>query len=109
MPAVFDVPADGPLLASEADAIDLIGATYGSGADIVAIPLERFAPEFWDLRNRLAGHFIQKFVTYGLRVAIVGDISQPTAKSLSLRDFVRESNARGRELVFVSSREGLEG
>ncbi len=109
MPNILDVPTDGPLLATEADAIDLIGATYGSGADIVAIPLERFAPHFWDLRNRLAGHFIQKFVTYGLRVAIVGDIWQHTARSDALRDFVRESNARGRELLFVSSREGLEG
>ena len=109
MTAVWDVPAEGPPLSSEEDARDLIGETYGSGADVVAIPVERLAPDFWTLSNQKAGHFIQKFVNYGLRVAIVGDVSAQVEKSKALRDFVYESNRRGRELRFVPSRESLEG
>ena len=109
MPQIWDVPADGPLLSSENDARDIIGATYGSGAELIAIPVARLAPAFWHLRTGLAGAFIQKFVTYGLRLAIVGDISAHTARSKPLADFVLESNRRGGELVFVSSRESLEG
>jgi hypothetical protein len=108
MPRIWEVPADGPLLSSEDDARDLIGETYGSGAEIVAIPVERLAPDFWVLSNQKAGHFIQKFVNYGLHVAIIGDVSAYVDKSKALRDFVRESNRRGRELRFVPSRESLE-
>ena len=109
MTVIFDVPAEGKLLSAEQDALDLIGETYGTGAEIVAIPLERLAPEFWVLSNQKAGHFIQKFVTYGLHVAIIGDVSVYVDKSGALRDFVYESNRRGRELRFLPSREGLEG
>ena len=109
MPVIWDVPAEGPWLSSEDDARDLIGESYGSGAEVIAIPVQRLAPDFWLLSNQKAGHFIQKFVTYGLRVAIVGDISAYVAKSTALRDFVVESNRRGRELRFVPSRESLEG
>ena len=109
MPAIWDVPADGPLLSSEADAVDLIGETYGSGAEIIAIPVARLAPDFWTLSNQKAGLFIQKLVNYSFRVAIVGDISAYSARSKPLADFVLESNRRGRELRFVSSRESLEG
>ena len=109
MPQIWDVSAEGKLLSSEQDALDLIGETYGTGAEVVAIPLARLAPEFWVLSNQKAGHFIQKFVNYGLRVAIVGDVSAHVDKSNALRDFVTESNRRGRELRFVPSRENLEG
>jgi hypothetical protein len=109
MPGIWDVPAEGPLLSSEDDARDLIGETYGSGAEVIAIPVARLAPDFWLLSNQKAGHFIQKFVNYGLRVAIIGDVSGYVDKSKALRDFVYESNRRGRELRFVPSRESLEG
>lgn len=107
MAAAWDVPADGAPLATEQDALDLIGASYGSGSEVMVIPAERFAPEFWQLRTGIAGAFIQKLVTYGFRVAVVGDISAHLDASQALRDFVTESNRRGRELRFVADRSAI--
>lgn len=89
------LPETGPLIASERDATDIIGETFGTGTDLVAIPVARLSPDFFRLGTGLAGAILQKFTTYQLRVAIVGDISAFTEKSAPLRDFVRESNRRG--------------
>jgi hypothetical protein len=50
---------------------------------------------------------VQKFVTYGVRVAILGDIAKYENESEAFRDWVYEAN-RGRDLWFVASREELE-
>lgn len=98
--------AEGPGLSSGRDATDIIGDTWGTEVAVVALPAVRLADEFLDLRTRLAGEFVQKFVNYGLTLAIVGDISVHVAASTALRDFVYESN-RGRHLWFVHDLEAL--
>ncbi len=104
---VFFVSADGPLLASEQDALDLLGETYETGADMIAVPASRFALGFFDLSTKLAGHFFQKLQNYQMRLAILGDISGPLATSKALRDFVGETNRIGHHL-FVTDRGALE-
>jgi len=96
------VPRDGPLISRESDALDIIGEAFGQGAELVVIPAERLAPEFFRLSTGLAGAMLQKFTNYQMRVAIVGDISGYLEKSAPLRDFVRESN-RGTQVRFLSS------
>jgi len=96
------LPADGKLIATEADVLDVIGDLYGTGADTVVIPLSRLSPDFFRLSTGLAGAVLQKFTNYQLRVAILGDISAYTDKSAPLRDFVRESN-RGNQVRFAAS------
>ncbi|KRE12317.1 alpha/beta hydrolase [Bosea sp. Root483D1] len=91
---------DGPLLASERDANDFLGAAWGVEATMVAIPVARIDPAFFQLATRLAGDVAQKFVNYRVRLAIVGDIAAHCAQSKALRDFVYESN-RGQALWFV--------
>lgn len=91
---------DGPTLASERDANDVLGAAWTAGAEMVAIPVARLDPAFFQLATRLAGEIAQKFVNYRIPLAIVGDISDRCARSKALRDFVRESN-QGRALCFV--------
>lgn len=98
---VAELPADGPVISAEQDALDIIGNTYGLDIDLVAIPVARLAPEFFRLRNGLAGAFIQKLTNYQLRVAFVGDISADLAASDALRDFVYESN-KGKQVVFAT-------
>ena len=100
------VPADGPLLSSEADAVDLIGQTYGTGTDMIVLPITRLAPEFFQLETRLAGLFIQKLQNYQMRLAILGDISAAMARSRALTDFVGETNRIGHHL-FVPNRAAL--
>jgi hypothetical protein len=99
--------ANGPPIASERDATDIVGETLGLEARLVVIPLSRLAPAFLDLKSRLAGEVLQKFVNYRRQVAILGDISVAVAGSDALRDFVRESN-RGRTVWFVPDMAALE-
>ena len=86
----------GPRLDSELAAVELIGSLWGQEVDWVVLPTARLGETFFDLRTGLAGAVIQKFVTYRLRLAIVGDITAELAASAALRDFVRESNGGDR-------------
>ncbi|MGV3651678.1 MAG: DUF4180 domain-containing protein [Devosia sp.] len=98
--------ADGALLSTEADALDLLGATFGQDVDLLLVPVTRFDPAFFDLSTGLAGAFLQKMSNYGARLAIEGDIAIHLARSAALRAFVAESNAAGR-VLFVADRTAL--
>ncbi|MFI7487962.1 DUF4180 domain-containing protein [Micromonospora echinaurantiaca] len=84
----------GPPVATEQDALDLIGAAF-LGAQVVAVPASRLDERFFALGTRLAGEVMQKFVNYRLRLAVVGDISRHLAASSALRALVEESNRAG--------------
>lgn len=103
--SVVAVPVDGPSFDDRSAVLDVIGE-FGWSAELVLLPVERLPDEFFTLRTGLAGDLLQTFVNYGLRVAIVGDVSAHVAESSALRDFVYESN-RGKQLWFVTSREEL--
>ncbi len=94
---VFD--GEGPKL-DERSANDFLGEAWSADATWLAVPLERLAPGFLDLKTRMAGEVIQKFTNYRVGVAFVGDIAPWTEASNSLRDFVHESN-QGRAVWFV--------
>lgn len=98
---VWHAPAEGPELATEQDAVDLIGATYGLGADVLVVPVERFAARFFDMHERLIGHFFSKVVQYGYRLVVLGDVRHHVEASTVFRDVVRESN-RGKDVWFVT-------
>lgn len=98
---------DGPPLAGERDANDVLGAAWAADAAMVAIPVGRLDPAFFQLATRLAGDVAQKFVNYRIRLAIVGDISAQCAQSKALRDFVHESN-QGQALWFVDDLAALD-
>ena len=106
MTSWLHLPADGPVVRSERDATDLVGAAHSAGAAGIAIPLSRLAPDFFDLKNGVAGAFIQKLINYRLNVAFVGDIAPAAARSEALAAFVRESN-RGAHVRFVSDEHEL--
>jgi hypothetical protein len=99
--------AAGPPIASDRDAADLVGETMSQGARLVVIPLGRLAPAFLDLKTRLAGELLQKFVNYHRQVVILGDVSEAAAGSDALRDFIRESN-RGTTVWFMPDMAALE-
>ncbi|MBA8944893.1 MULTISPECIES: DUF4180 domain-containing protein [Streptomyces] len=99
--------ADGAKVSGGDTALDLIGDAMGCRADVVAVPVERLADEFFALSSGVAGDVVQKFVNYRIRLAVVGDIGDRVAASDALRDFVREAN-RGRQVCFVADRTELE-
>jgi len=98
----FTLPADGPIIAAESDILDPIGNASYSGADTLVIPVGRLSPDFFKLSTGLAGAILQKCTNYQMKVAVVGDISQFTAKSGPLRDFIYESNKHG-QVRFIAT------
>lgn len=104
---VLHLGDEGPRVAGTQDILDVVGEVWGSGAELVTIPANRFDPSFYDLRTGVAGDVLQKLVNYQLRLAVVGDISAHLAGSDALRAFVHESN-QGTQAWFVNSRTELE-
>lgn len=104
---LYFAATDGPALATEQDALDLLGEIYGMEIDVIVIPAHRFRSEFYDLGSRLAGHFFQKMQNYRVRLVILGDITVHLAASKALRDFIAETNRIGHHL-FVADRAELD-
>ncbi|OKI20124.1 DUF4180 domain-containing protein [Streptomyces sp. CB03911] len=105
--SVLRLGQDGPALNDGSSALDLIGEAMGCQAEVVALPVERLAGEFFSLRSGVAGEVVQKFVSYRLRLVVIGDISAHVARSDALRDFVREAN-RGTQVWFVADQAELD-
>jgi hypothetical protein len=89
---------DGPPIAGTG-ARDVIADALGAGAAEVVIPVARLDPGFFDLRTGIAGDIVQAFVTYGLRLVVVGDLPPEARSSRAFSSFVREAN-RGAALSF---------
>ncbi len=97
------VQSDTLLLTDVQSALDLIATIhYESQCERIALNKEAISEDFFQLSTRLAGDILQKFVTYGIKFAIIGDFSHYTSKAL--KDFIYESN-RGRCIFFASSEE----
>ena len=56
--------------------------------------------DFFDLKTRLAGDILQKFINYKVKFAIVGDFSMYTSKSL--KDFIYECN-KGKDIFYLAT------
>jgi len=84
------------------DALDILANCSYQGAYCIILREANIIPGFFDLKTRIAGNVLQKFSTYQVRLAIIGDFSKYTSKSLN--DFISESNRTGR-INFVDSLE----
>lgn len=84
------------------DALDIMADCSYQGAEKIIFYEKNLHPDFFDLKTKLAGDILQKFSNYRMSMAIIGDFSKYTSKSL--RDFIYESNKGGR-IRFVSSLE----
>lgn len=99
--AIIDSPI--PLITDVKSALDLMATIhYELDCTAIIIRKEHIIEDFFDLKTGLAGEILQKFVTYGFRLGIIGDFS--VYSSNSLRDFIRESN-RGSHICFVPTKE----
>jgi hypothetical protein len=89
-----------PILTDGQSALDFaVTSEQAYGCRNIAVNKEMIAEDFFDLSSGLAGDIVQKFVNYGFRLAVIGDFSGYTGKSL--RDFIYESN-KGRHLYFAA-------
>lgn len=51
----------------------MISEAAAHRAELVIIPVERLSDEFFQLKTRVTGEILQKFVTYRKRVVILGE------------------------------------
>ncbi len=99
---VVEFQKAGDQLRNDRQAIEMISEAAAHNAEVIVIPVERLSEDFLQLKTRLAGEILQKFVTYRKRVVILGDISKQLSGSSALRDFVYECNA-GHQVWFLTS------
>ena len=83
------------------NSLDLMGNADYLGARSVIVHEENIAPEFFDLKTKLAGEILQKYVNYHFKLAIVGEFEK--YQSNALNAFVIECN-RGNHIFFVEDR-----
>lgn len=96
------VKSEGLVIRYVEEAVDLLGNCDYQGASKIILRKEQITEAFFDLRTGIAGEILQKFSNYRKQLAIVGDFSIYTSKSL--RDFIYESN-RSRQIFFVGTLE----
>lgn len=92
------VTSDELIITDPQSALDLaMTVKYETGCTNIAISKDSIVDDFFVLSTRLAGEILQKFINYGVRLAIFGDFSKYTSKPL--KDFIYESN-RGKSFYF---------
>lgn len=88
------------LITDVQSALDLIMTVqYETGCNRVVLNKSAICKDFFDLKTKIAGEILQKFVNYHVKIAIVGDFSVYTSKSL--KDFIYECN-KGKNIFFLS-------
>lgn len=88
------------ILRTTEDGLDLLGNVYYQGFDRIIIHEKNITPEFFDLKSRIAGEILQKFAQYRMPLAIIGDFTKFSSKSLN--NFIYESN-QGKQINFVAT------
>jgi hypothetical protein len=80
----------------------LVTVKFETHCDRMILNKSAICEDFFDLKTRLAGEILQKFINYQVKLAIVGDFSVYTSKSLIA--FITESN-QWNDIVYVASEE----
>lgn len=101
---IAEVEADEMLITSVQDALDLMADCSYQGAHQMILKDHHLHPDFFNLKTKLAGDILQKFSNYRMKLAVIGNFSGYTGKSL--RDFIYESNKFG-NIVFTDSVEAV--
>jgi hypothetical protein len=93
------VSSDEILIKDVQSALDLIATVnFETGCNRMIMNKSAICEDFFDLKTRLAGEVLQKFINYHTKIAIVGDFSVYSSKSL--KDFIYESN-KGKDIFFL--------
>lgn len=94
------VRSDSILITDTQSALDLaMTVSHETGIYSLVLPKSCLAKDFFILSSKLAGEVLQKYINYGVKLAVWGDFSCYSSKPL--HDFIRESN-QGRDFFFVS-------
>lgn len=97
---IAELVSDDIEIRNSQDAVDLMGNCSYQGATKIIIRERNLTPDFFELRTGIAGEILQKFSTYNVQLAIIGDFEKYPGKSL--QNFIYESN-KYKRINFVSS------
>lgn len=97
---IAELVSDGIEIRNSQDAVDLMGNCSYQGTTKIIIRERNLTPDFFELRTGIAGEILQKFSTYNVQLAIIGDFEKYPGKSL--QNFIYESN-KYKRINFVSS------
>lgn len=98
---IAQIISDEIIIKDEQSAVDLIATVmYAEGVNNIIINKSSIIEDFFNLKTSIAGGILQKFINYQMRLAIVGDFSIYSSKSL--KDFIYESN-KGDNIYFVDT------
>jgi PadR family transcriptional regulator AphA len=95
----------GGRIASEQDAVDVVGACGEEGVVGVLLREENLSDDFFDLKTGLAGAVLLKWSTYAVKAAAV--VSPGKIGNGKFYEFVLETN-RGRQFFVANDRKAAE-
>lgn len=98
-PEIVELVTSDVVIESAQDALDLMANV---SAEYFILHDYNLVPEFFDLSTGVAGEVLQKLTNYRIKLAVIGIFNK--YPSLTLKDFMYESN-RNREYIFVGSAE----
>lgn len=87
---IAEVISDDIIISTPNDGFELMANLYYQDFDKIILHAKNISSTFFDLKTGIAGEILQKFSTYRVRLAIVGDFNLYPSKSL--KDFIYESN-----------------
>ena len=97
------INSDEVLLTDVQSVLDLMATVqYETGCERIVLHKSAVCEDFFQLHTKLAGGILQKFVNYQKKLAIIGDFSLYSSKSL--KDFIYESN-QGKDIFFLPDEE----
>lgn len=97
------IHSDKLLITDVQSALDfMMTIQYETGCNRIVLPKSAIVEDFFNLKTKLLGEILQKFITYDVKLAIVGDFCGYTSKSL--KAFIYECN-NGKEIFFLPDEE----
>jgi hypothetical protein len=93
-------------LDTPASVLDLMGEAWFEGCAGMIVPKECLPESFFDLKTGFAGEVLQKFSNYRMKIAVIGDFSSYSSKSL--KDFMYECNKGSLVFFKKSEEEGID-
>ncbi|MHA7578883.1 DUF4180 domain-containing protein [Paenibacillus vandeheii] len=97
------IESNGIIINNVQDALDLMASVnYTDDAHKILINKSNLNEDFFELKTKLAGDILQKYVNYQVKLAIVGEFDGYNSKSL--RDFIYECN-HGKHVFFLNNKE----
>lgn len=101
--SIVYIESEDILITDAQSALDFIATVrYEKDSNRIILDKKAIDEGFFRLSSGVAGDVLQKFINYHTKLAIIGDFSKYTSKSL--HDFIYECN-KGKDIFFVENLE----